>query len=259
MGLNYNILFRNSIGPNNFLLLDDKEFGNFLDAYRTGNRKFFLRGKIFDMHDIHEVNIFLNERGKFKDYNEFLENGKKNGFGVKNIAGDFYFTKSSLVQYGKEVTDKYIEGPPGYFNELKSQKKLNLDYYVDPSRIKEIKEIQDPQFDYTRLIQNLNELNLAYNNEMYLSVTYNIRAVLDQIPPIFNQIDFKGVIGQHGSQSFKANMDFLEKSSRKIADANLHTHIRKKESLPKRTQVDFRGSFDVLLGEIVRYRLEQLN
>jgi len=47
-------------------------------------------------------------------------------------------------------------------------------------------------------------------------------------------------------------MTHLDKSSRKIADAFLHTHIRNKEVLPNKTQVNFSRDLDVLLGEIVR-------
>lgn len=47
-------------------------------------------------------------------------------------------------------------------------------------------------------------------------------------------------------------MIHLDKSLRKIADSFLHTQIRKKETIPNATQVDFRRDLDVLLGEIVR-------
>ena len=47
-------------------------------------------------------------------------------------------------------------------------------------------------------------------------------------------------------------MIHLDTSSRKIANAHLHTQIRKKEILPNQTQVDFSNDIDVLLSEIVR-------
>lgn len=47
-------------------------------------------------------------------------------------------------------------------------------------------------------------------------------------------------------------MSRLENSSRKIADSYLHTKIRKKESLPNKTQVNFSNDIDVLLAEIIR-------
>jgi hypothetical protein len=56
----------------------------------------------------------------------------------------------------------------------------------------------------------------------------------------------------HGSRSFKQNMQRLENSLRKIADAHLHEQIRNKEVLPNETQVSSSNDLDVLLGEIVR-------
>jgi hypothetical protein len=47
-------------------------------------------------------------------------------------------------------------------------------------------------------------------------------------------------------------MTNLDKSSRKIADSYLHTHIRNKETLPNKTQINFKYDLDVLLQEIVR-------
>jgi hypothetical protein len=56
-----------------------------------------------------------------------------------------------------------------------------------------------------------------------------------------------------GCQSrVKGSMQHLQESSRKIANAHLHTLIRTKENLPTATQVNFANDLDVLLGEIVR-------
>ena len=55
-----------------------------------------------------------------------------------------------------------------------------------------------------------------------------------------------------GGGSFKSSMANLDNSSRKIADRHLHTHVRKKETLPTLKQVDFSNDLDVLLSEIVR-------
>ena len=53
-------------------------------------------------------------------------------------------------------------------------------------------------------------------------------------------------------KSFKQSMRHLQRSWRNIADAHLHTPIRRSESLPVATQVSFAPDLDVLLGEIVR-------
>lgn len=47
-------------------------------------------------------------------------------------------------------------------------------------------------------------------------------------------------------------MQHLYGSMKNIADALLHVQIRKSETLPNETQVDFRADLDALLGEFVR-------
>jgi hypothetical protein len=44
----------------------------------------------------------------------------------------------------------------------------------------------------------------------------------------------------------------LDKSSRKMADIYLHVQIRKKETLPNSTQVNYSSDLDLLLSEIIR-------
>jgi len=85
-----------------------------------------------------------------------------------------------------------------------------------------------------------------------LVVPVLVRAILDHVPPIFGQVTFQQVAGQHGTKSFKETMAHLENVSRKIADSVLHTAVRRRESLPNSTQIDFRNQLDVLLGEVVR-------
>lgn len=79
-----------------------------------------------------------------------------------------------------------------------------------------------------------------------------VRAIIDHIPPVFGKSNFAEVCGGYGTKSFRDSMNNLDKSSRKIADAYLHTPIRAKEVLPNRTQVNFKHDLDVLLQEIER-------
>jgi hypothetical protein len=77
-----------------------------------------------------------------------------------------------------------------------------------------------------------------------------IRAILDHVPPIFSGTKFEDVKAKHGGKSFKDQMDHLDNSSRKIADAALHEQVRRKEALPTMTRVYFAPALDTLLGEI---------
>lgn len=124
--------------------------------------------------------------------------------------------------------------------------------FVDPERIKQLQKIGKEKFDLSKLIRKCEELNIAYSTKSYFSVGMLTRAITDHIPPIFNKNSFSEVAGGYGTKSFKDSMIHLDKSSRKIADSFLHTHIRRKETLPTKTQVNFSSDLDVLLGELIR-------
>jgi hypothetical protein len=133
----------------------------------------------------------------------------------------------------------------------KTDSKHNGDF-VNANRIDELKTITSEKFDLTKLIRYCEEINICYHNETYLAVSMLTRALIDHIPPLFGASDFQNVYGQNGTRSFKEHMTHLDKSLRKIADSYLHSHIRKTETLPNNTQVNFSQDIDVLIAEIVR-------
>lgn len=125
--------------------------------------------------------------------------------------------------------------------------------FVNTDRITELQSLDSPNYDLKRLIAICSELNTCFSQTCFLAVAMLTRSALDHIPPIFGVQTFAEVANNYrGSRSFKASMLNLDNSSRKIADAHLHTPIRRKEILPNSTQVDFSNDFDVLLAEIVR-------
>lgn len=125
--------------------------------------------------------------------------------------------------------------------------------YVDRARIEQLRAIDSQQYDLARLIQLCDELNICWAHQCYHAVAMLVRAITDQVPPLFGFKKFAQVSSNYGgSTSFRESMSILSGSLRKIANAHLHTHIRRKEVLPTRTQVDFSSDLDVLLGEIVR-------
>lgn len=125
--------------------------------------------------------------------------------------------------------------------------------FIDNKRIKELKNIKNSQFDFSRLIQMTKELNDAFSNGNYLTVIFFVRAIIDHVPPIFGLKNFSEIANNYkSSKSFKELMSNLDIQSRKIADHYLHTQIRKKESLPNKTQVNFSSALDFLLAEIIR-------
>jgi len=126
--------------------------------------------------------------------------------------------------------------------------------YVDFVRLSELRAIKSEKFDLAKLIRLCEELNKCYVDESYFAVAMLVRAILDHVPPIFECESFPQVVSSYseGTKSFKQSMEHLQNSSRKIADAHLHSHIRKKEVLANKTQVNFASDLDVLLAEIVR-------
>ena len=125
--------------------------------------------------------------------------------------------------------------------------------YISQERLAELKNLHPADFDLQRLIRLCEEIDTSYRNECWHAVAALTREVLDHVPPIFNQRTFEQVANNYsGTKSFKDSMRHLQGSSRNIANAHLHTPIRRSESLPNRTQVNFAQDLDVLLGEIVR-------
>ncbi len=132
-------------------------------------------------------------------------------------------------------------------------KKEKRNSYICDSRLNELRSLKNQNFDLSRLIKILEEINDANESQSYMSIGMLCRAIIDHVPPIFACKSFSEVANNYkGSKSFKDSMLHLEKSLRKVSDAHLHIQIRDKEILPTFQQVDFRADIDVLLAEVVR-------
>ena len=127
-------------------------------------------------------------------------------------------------------------------------------HYVDPLRLDELRDLESQQFDFTKLIALCEDINRCYSAGALFGTVVLVRAILDHVPPLFGVTAFKEVANNWSgsSKSFGDSMRHLEKISRKVADAILHTQIRRQEVMPTPTQVDFRSDLDILLQEIVR-------
>ncbi len=136
----------------------------------------------------------------------------------------------------------------------KSAQSRSESSYVDSDRLSELRAIKSEKFDLEKLVRLCEELNKCYIDGSYFAVAMLVRAILDHVPPVFECKSFTQVASNYpeATRSFKQSMENLENSSRKIADAHLHSQIRKKEVLPNKTQVNFASDLDVLLAEIVR-------
>ncbi len=123
--------------------------------------------------------------------------------------------------------------------------------FIDRERIESLENIENKEFDLTKLTILCKEINDAYQFKNYFSVGVLIRIILDHIPPIFEKKSFKEVANNYGEKSFRDLMLHLENSSRKIADGMLHSAIKSKEILPNASTIEYRSSLDRLLGEII--------
>lgn len=124
--------------------------------------------------------------------------------------------------------------------------------FINPERIKDLEQLAHPDFDFRKLISYCRELNDNYARSNFLSVTMLGRSIINHIPPVFGMTTFNEVASNYGKTSFKKSMMHLNASMKNIADSYLHDPIRKKESLPNGTQVNFSQDMDVLLAEVIR-------
>lgn len=231
------------------LVLNDKETKKVANAYKENKKSIFLNGEKFLTGDLVEIQIFTIESPIIKTRDKLFDIMKKGNHLETGYFGDAYVSKKVLKLIGKNVTSLFIND-----EELeKIEYKHQIENYIDLERLKELKVIKSNKFDLTRLVAVLKEINVANENSLKFSIPLLVRSIIDQVPPIFGKSNFADVCGSHGSKSFKESMIILNKSSRKIADAYLHTHIRKHESaLPTLTQINFKNDVDVLLQEIIR-------
>lgn len=125
--------------------------------------------------------------------------------------------------------------------------------YVDESRLADLRRLESSEYDLRKVIALCEELNICYRSQCYHAVAALTRALLDHIPPIFGFDTFVKVANNYAAgRSLKACLERLQGSARDIADTHLHQVIRRTESLPTRTQVNFSNDLDMLLAESIR-------
>lgn len=247
--MNYNLFIKTSSNTYNVLDINESDLSKIIDAYKFGKETFFIKGKMYWLTKLREIQIYTFEHAKIKTEKDLMDFCKEHD-AFSRFMSSYWLSNEILEKVGKRVTEQYINDEYGYFKEYVEH--VSNDYFVDQNRIKELELIENSEYDLTKMLAFLREMNIAYSNNMYLSIPLLVRATIDHVPPIFKKQNFADICGSYGSKSFKASMNNLESSLRKIADSVLHTPIRIKEDLPNKTQVNFKHDLDVLLGEIVR-------
>ena len=167
---------------------------------------------------ISEISKFLTEKIEIDTSPQSIRHALKNlpkGC-VNNTKGAFKIMQKGRLELGLSRQN----GAPVSQN--------NGEFFVDSSRMLQIESINSDKFDLSRLKAKCEELNTNYQNDGFFSCAMLIRSIIDHIPPIFGKSNFSEVSGSHGTRSFKESMTHLDKSSRKIADAYLHTHLERR-------------------------------
>lgn len=238
----YSAILKSAISKNSFF----NEYTSLLNQGKTSKQCIkFLRSVYKLDSDDSKIEKSLNSMLQYLSITINKQQSKKSKIVIPEKSF-LWINEEGYLMYDEEAhTNKII-------NSIKLNKSTNS-HYVNPNRLDELKKVSiKSEYDLVKLIRLLEELNIAYSNESYFAVGMMVRSIIDHVPPIFGKLSFNEVTENYGTKSFKELMRKLNDSSRKISDSMLHTHIRKKETLPNETQVDFRSELDFLLGEIIR-------
>lgn len=247
----YNLYIKTQLSSYNIWEISEEQLEKVILAYKQGKDSFTLSGKQYYLSRLLAISIFTSVKPRLDETYMFAFSQLLKDIN-RTLTGETYYTDKTLSAFGSDVTnDKLGNSEYGCEKELLSETNVKQPF-INEDRIKQLSEIKSDSFDLSKLIALCNEINIANNSSSYYSVLMLIRAILDHVPPIFDKTSFNEVANNCGTKSFKDAMRHLNESSRKIADGYLHQHIRRSESTPTETQVNYSQDVDFLLGEIVR-------
>lgn len=157
-------------------------------------------------------------------------------------------------QGGNSLSTLSAPPPQGQEDEPVSSAETPASFvYVDDVRVADLRRLETPAVDLRKVIALCEELNLCYRSQCYHAVAALTRTLIDHVPPIFGFRTFAEVANNYAAgKSLKASLRRLDGAARGIADTHLHQSIRRTESLPTRTQVNFSHDVDMLLAELIR-------
>lgn len=254
--MNYNIFIKTKTNVDSILFIDEDDLKKLVGAYNLGKESIFIDGEKCFLKELSKIKIYNIESKSILTKSDIEAIFKLNRLFQMMPFGEYESKVNTIFsKLGSDKTREFINNDFGNLKMLSSTDSLSItssENFVEPSRIKELLELQSSAYDLTKLIRITKELNIAFKNNCFLTIPLLIRSIMDHVPPIFSKQTFAELCGSYGSRSFKDSMTNLEKSSRKIADSYLHSPIRIKEALPNKTQINFSQDLDVLLQEIVR-------
>lgn len=153
----------------------------------------------------------------------------------------------------------YIEVEKRLLDYLENEKEMHYnpepdeDSFVDYEKIEQLKNINNNNFDLSKLIQLNEAINVNYKMHYISVVAVLIRMILDHSYPCFGSYNnFSEVVAQYGGKSVKQAFSKLDQDARKIADHHAHSPISNKTVLPTKGSIDFKPSFHLFLEEIIK-------
>lgn len=249
MTMKYNIYIETMTNTRSLLDISESIVKKIITAYKENKEFIFINGEKFFTYELREMQVYEFNNSHFSTGQDLFEYCKENNHLERGYFSDPYVPKKVLKQLSNEVTESFINDDE--LEEIETTE--NTNDYVDKKRLLQLEKINNQDYDLSKLIAILKELNVCNKHNLKFAIPPLVRMVIDHIPPFFGKSNFSDVCGSYGSKSFKESMTILDKNTRKIADSYLHTQIRKRESaLPTETQINFKSELDVLLQEIVR-------
>lgn len=109
-------------------------------------------------------------------------------------------------------------------------------------------------FDCSRLIRYCEEINDNYKRGNYASVGFLARAIVDHIPPIFNQKSFASLAAQVSGErhpSFKKSCEALDRSLKHIVDRSIHKQINAADIPPFKEEINFAQDLNTVLARVI--------
>ena len=188
-------------------------------------------------------------------YSKNLVNEAKKHFAVQPS-----FSLKDFKQLEKENWDKGKNELHAALNSLLSYIKnqehlITNSSFIDSQIVESLRSISNPNFDVVKLVRYCEELNFNYITGNYLTCTILARAVLNHIPPIFGQTNFRNVVASFSVNPYTRkndNLETLEQGLRKIGDLHNHDMIKRTESLPTINQIEpYKPQFEYLIQQIV--------
>lgn len=129
--------------------------------------------------------------------------------------------------------------------------------FISNELVDQFTSLKVRKFSLKRLIHYCEQINRNYELGYYESVAFTTRALMDHVPPIFNQPNFESIgskVGQGKTTSFKKSCDKLHNSLKHIVDDLIHKQISAGTSLLVKEEIDFSQDLNTFL----RRTLEEL-